>query len=202
MAPAMERTQPARPVAGGRADDRALVDAVLSGDSDAFQLLVEREARLVIGVCTRILRDPAEAEDVAQEAFLKAYASLATFRGDASFGAWVTRIAVRRAGARLSARRDAWSLDNEAHEQTGAAALASATDLELETIDAEARRALWDAVAGLPKDQREAVTLRFAHDLTVDEIAARTGSPAGTVKSRLHRAMASLRGSVDARTGE
>ena len=184
---------------GGRIDDRSLVDAVLSGDPEAFQILVERNAGLVIGLCARILHDPAEAQDVAQEAFLKAYQALGTFRGDGSFGAWVTRIAVRRASARLMAHREVQSLDGEAHAAT-ADRLRSETDLAMDAIDDEDRRALWAAVAALPPGQREAVALRFARELSIDEIAALTGTPAGTVKSRLHRALHSLREHLEARS--
>ncbi|HEY3548951.1 MAG TPA: sigma-70 family RNA polymerase sigma factor [Propionicimonas sp.] len=174
-------------------DDRALVDAALGGDADAFRVLVERNARLVVGVCARVLGDPAEAEDVAQEAFLRAYDALATYRGDGAFGAWVTRIAVRRASSRLAARRQTWSLDDEGAHAITAETMRSEDDLELGVLDAEARRALWSAVADLPAGQREAVALRFAHDLSIDEIAVRTDTPVGTVKSRLHRAMHTLR---------
>jgi RNA polymerase sigma-70 factor (ECF subfamily) len=183
---------------GGRVDDRSLVDAVLSGDPQAFQVLVERDAGLVIGVCARILRDPAEAQDVAQEAFLKAYQALGSFRSDGSFGAWVTRIAVRRASARLAARRTVHSLDAEALTAP-VDGLRSDTDLVMDAVDEEDRRALWAAVAALPAGQREAVALRFARELSIAEIAALTGTPAGTVKSRLHRALHSLREHLEAR---
>jgi RNA polymerase sigma-70 factor (ECF subfamily) len=200
MATTMKRQPGGRPKTGGSFDDRALVDAVLSGDADAFQHLVERDARLVIGVCTRILRDPAEAEDVAQEAFLKAYQALGTFRGDGSFGAWVTRIAVRRAGARLAARHAGRSLQIESHDGAIVDGLRAGMDLELEAINDEDRSALWAAVAALPSGQRQTVALRFTQDLSIDEIAALTGTPAGTVKSRLHRALRSLREHLEARS--
>ncbi len=100
--------------------DRALVDAVIAGDDEAFRLLVDREKDNVIGLCRRVLRDPQEAEDVAQEAFIQAYRALPTFRGDGAFGAWVGRIASRMAYAKLKrptelradpTREDGWLID-------------------------------------------------------------------------------------------
>ena len=76
-------------------DDRAIVDAVLGGDREAYRRLVEREAPGLIRACQRILGDQSEAEDAAQEAFVTAFRSLATWRGDGPLGAWLTRIAVR-----------------------------------------------------------------------------------------------------------
>src|SRR2546423_3247842 len=86
-------------------DDRAAVDAILRGDSDAFRLLVNREAATVIRACYRILGDPDEAEDAAQEAFVIAYRSLASWRGDGAFGAWLSRIALRVALRQAGRRR-------------------------------------------------------------------------------------------------
>jgi len=90
--------------------DRALVDAVLAGDRDVYRLLVERESGAVIGVCLRVLGDPDEAQDAAQDAFVRAYRSLAGYRGDGTFGAWVGRIARRIAVAR-AAGAGPWSLE-------------------------------------------------------------------------------------------
>ena len=87
------------------ATDRQVVDAVLAGDREAFRVLVDRESGNVIGVCRRVLGDPLEAEDAAQDALTKAYQALATYRGDGPFGAWLRRIAVRVAIARLAARQ-------------------------------------------------------------------------------------------------
>src|SRR5262245_11379437 len=76
-------------------DDRAVVDAVLAGDRQAFRVLVEREGPAVVAACARVLGDRVEAEDVAQEAFVTAYRSLSTWRADGAFGAWLSRIAMR-----------------------------------------------------------------------------------------------------------
>jgi RNA polymerase sigma-70 factor, ECF subfamily len=171
--------------------DRQLVDAVLAGHTEAFRLLLERESPQVIAICRRILSDADEAEDVAQEAFLQAYRRLATFRGDGAFGAWVTRIALRQAFARLATRRGDEPLDPESELEL--AERQPSDDPELAALNKEHRVAIREAVAALPPAQREVVALRFFGSLSLEEIARSTGQPLGTVKSRLHRAMASLR---------
>jgi len=95
-------------------DDRQLIDTVLAGDSEAFRVLVDRESRQILAVCRRILGDHEEAEDVAPDTFVRAYRSLATFRGDGPFAAWIARIAARQAVARLVARPDVTQLDDDA----------------------------------------------------------------------------------------
>src|SRR3954469_19867434 len=92
-------------------DDRSVVDAVLGGDRDAFRVLVDREAAAVIRACHRVLGDVHEAEDAAQEAFVTAFQSLAGWRGDGPFGAWLTRIAVRIALREAGRRRSVTWLD-------------------------------------------------------------------------------------------
>jgi RNA polymerase sigma-70 factor (ECF subfamily) len=145
-------------VSSSGARDRALVDAVLAGDRDAYRTLVERESRAVIGLCQQVLRDPDEAQDVAQDAFVQAFRSLAGYRGDGSFGAWIGRIARRMAVARAitSGRRVA-------------ASAASAADLGGDEgadplrhiVAGEHSARLRRAVEGLPADQRQVVALRF-----------------------------------------
>jgi hypothetical protein len=102
--------------AGATTDDRTLVDAVLAGDRDAFRHIVEREGPSVVSACARVLGDRAEAEDVAQEAFVIAYRSLGSWRADGAFGAWLSRIAVRLAIRRASQRKQVTWLDPIAAE--------------------------------------------------------------------------------------
>jgi RNA polymerase sigma-70 factor (ECF subfamily) len=172
--------------------DRALVDAVISGDDEAFRVLVDREKANVIGLCRRLLRDPMEAEDVAQEAFVQAYRALPTFRGDGPFGAWLGRIATRMAVARLKrpadlradpTREEGWLIDP-----------GSGVDPQLTMLDGERRAQVQAAISSLPEHQRRIVAMRFYGDMSLDEISSATGAPVGTVKSRLHRALAALRG--------
>ena len=175
-------------------DEGRIAAAVLAGDRDAFRRLVDREAGQVVRVCFRILGSQAEAEDAAQEAFVTAYRSLATWRRDGPFGAWVsriaTRIALRQAGKR---RRVTWA------EPIGDAALTvpasmDATDPQVLTIRTEQAATVREAVAGLGEPYRETVALRFFADLSLDEIARQTGRPLGTVKTHLHRGLQRLRG--------
>ena len=183
-----------------RATDRQIVDAVLAGDRDAFRLLVERESRMVINACHRVLGSPVDAQDAAQEAFVRAYQSLATFRGDGPFGAWVRRIAVRVAIARLAAGDIAVSLDDaRRHDATGIGRRTAADPVD-RVLDDEERATLLDAVAHLPADQRDVVMLRFFGDCSVEEIARITDRPVGTIKSRLSRGLATLRAQFGVRT--
>jgi RNA polymerase sigma-70 factor (ECF subfamily) len=190
--------------------DRVLVDAVLAGDRDAYRHIVERESASVVRACHRILGDLHESEDAAQEAFVTAYRSLASWRGDGPFGAWLTRIAVRIALRQVGRRRpvtwldptsrtgsgdgDAVSAANEAH----ALAAAPRTDPAMLAVRAERDAALRIAVGTLPEPYREVVTLRFFGELSLEEIARQTDRPLATVKTHLRRGLLRLRGSVDA----
>jgi RNA polymerase sigma-70 factor (ECF subfamily) len=180
-------------------EDRQLVDAVIAGDHDAFRTLVDRESQAVIALCHRMLGDQTDAQDVAQDAFLQAYRALATFRGDGPFGAWLRRIAIRVAVARLSARRDVVSLDAEALDPR-AATLQSNDDPEATALALEQQTFILDTVATLPETQRDVILLRFYGDLSLQEIADLTSHPVGTVKSRLHRGMVVLRDHLEPRS--
>jgi RNA polymerase sigma-70 factor (ECF subfamily) len=193
-----------------RRDDRAIVDAVLAGDSNAYRILVERESAAVVRACHRVLGDLHEAEDAAQEAFVTAYRSLAGWRGEGPFGAWLTRIAVRIALREAERRRTVTWLDTTATHSddlstdpaqraaaNAAIAAAGSMDPSLMTVRAERASDVRRAVAALPEPYREVVTLRFFGDLSLDEIARQTDRPLGTVKTHLHRGLQRLRGSID-----
>ena len=169
---------------------------MLAGDRDVYRTLVERESHAVIGVCLRVLGDPDEAQDAAQDAFVQAFRSLAGYRGDGTFGAWVGRIARRIAVARAASAGKLVSVDVE-----GAAELVrDDTGDPLEHVmDVEQSARLRTAVDALPADQRQVVSLRFFQDMPLERIAVATNVPLGTVKSRLHRALARLREQGDLR---
>ena len=194
-----------------RRDDRAIVDAVLAGDRDAYRVLVDREGAAVVRACHRILGDLHEAEDAAQEAFVIAYRSLASWRADGPFGAWLTRIAVRIALRQAGKRRAVTWLDpttagdgpagDPASAATTAASMAAASTTDPSHIAVRTEQAgdVRSAVAALPEPYREVVTLRFFGELSLEEIARETDRPLGTVKTHLRRGLERLRGRVDDR---
>ncbi|MEO5941567.1 MAG: sigma-70 family RNA polymerase sigma factor [Candidatus Limnocylindrales bacterium] len=177
-------------------DERAAVDAVLAGDRDAFRVLVERESAAVIRACHRILGDIHEAEDAAQETFVMAFRSLAGWRADGPFGAWLTRIAVRIALRRAQKRRDVSWIDPTDPDRP--LDLPGGPDPAASSLRAERSADVRSAVARLDEPYRETVALRYFGELSLDEIAVQTGRPLGTVKTHLHRGLIRLRGLVDA----
>jgi len=165
--------------------DAELVQQTLAGDREAFGVLVERHRRTVFALALSHGLQAAEAEDAAQETFIRAFSSLAELREPAAFARWVYGIAghVRIDRARAAKRRP----ETNNHEQ-----LPERPDLGLpEGLDpnhAEAFR----AITALPEDQRVVVTLRYLEGLSPKEIAERLGEPRGTIRSRLHHALSYL----------
>jgi len=186
------------------------VAAVLAGDTEAFRGLVERESASVVRACHRILGDQSEAEDAAQEAFVTAYRSLASWRSEGPFGAWLTRIAVRIALRQAGRRRTvAWrdpvrdnggievpSAADRAVEQASVSA-AAWTDPAVLSMRSERATEIRHAVTSLPEPYREVVALRFFGDASLEEIARQTGRPLGTVKTHLRRGLARLRTAME-----
>jgi RNA polymerase sigma-70 factor (ECF subfamily) len=182
-------------------DEASIVRAVLSGERDAYRLLVDRESASVIRACHRILGDLGEAEDVAQEAFVIAYRSLASWRADGPFGAWLSRIAVRLAIRQAGRRRNIQWASPGAPTEDGEDPLARLrsdwkVDPEGLAIRGERQRIVRRAVASLDEPYREVVALRFFAERSLDEIAVLTGRPLGTVKTHLHRGLLRLRGAM------
>jgi RNA polymerase sigma-70 factor, ECF subfamily len=197
------------PGTSGPLDDRTIVAAVLDGDQHAFRLLVERDGPSVVRACQRILGDLPSAEDAAQEAFVTAYRSLAAWRADGPFGAWLSRIAVRialrEAGKRSPvawrsvASDDPSGMDPAVRDAVARDAVSARerTDPALLSMQAERATDVRRAVIELDEPYREVVALRFFAGRSLDEIATQTGRPLGTVKTHLHRGLARLRTRLD-----
>lgn len=187
-------------------DERSAVKAVIDGDRDAFRTLVERESPVIVRACYRILGDRHDAEDAAQEAFVIAYRSLAAWRGEGTFGAWLARIAVRVALRQAGRRRTVEWADPEqlgdsetilAIDATGAAGDPAAMAVRAER-SADLRR----AVARLDEPYRETLALRFFAERSLAEIADATGRPLGTVKTHLRRGLLRLREALGEREAD
>ena len=169
-----------------RMDDREAVEASQRGDREAFDTLVERYQRDIYRLCYRYVNDAQDANDMAQEVFLKAYKAIGRFRGDSSFSTWLYRIGVNTCLNFRSGRRPEVEELSEALPDKGPGALAV---LEQEERAASVRA----AVARLPEKQRATLILKIYHELTHEEVAAIVGSSVGTVKANLFHALGNLR---------
>jgi RNA polymerase sigma-70 factor (ECF subfamily) len=172
--------------------DAKLVEMVQRGDKAAFNVLVLKYQHKVLKLVTRYVRDPVEAEDITQEAFIKAYRALPTFRGESAFYTWLYRIAANTAkNVLVSSRRRLvdYSLDLQDPEDYAAQVLLKDGDTpEGMLLTEEIRQTVTEAMQQLPDDLREAITLRELEGLSYEEIAAVMECPVGTVRSRIFRA--------------
>jgi len=174
--------------------DGQLVEQARQGDAAAFGHLVQRYQEVAFRVAYLIAGDAADAEDIAQDAFVKAYAALSRFRAGATFRPWLLQIVANEArNRRRSAGRRAQLALRAGEEQRTAAAGDAAPSPETAALDAEQRRLLLDALNGLRDEDRQAITLRYFLDLSEAEMADALGCARGTVKSRLSRALGRLR---------
>lgn len=173
--------------------DRQLVEKARQGDKRAFELLVEKYQRRLYRLLSRMVRDPEEVEDIAQETFIKAYRALSNFRGDAAFYTWLYRIGVNTAKNYLAMRKKsmptisdhAMNDDDEPDERLIAHDIATP---ESELQSKQIAIAVNEAVEALPEELRSAIILREMEGLSYEEIAESMGCPIGTVRSRIFRA--------------
>ena len=172
--------------------DQQLVDQVMAGNKNAFNLLVMRYQHRVAALIARFVQDPQEVEDVAQETFIKAYRALPLFRGDSAFYTWLYRIAVNTAKNHLVARsRRPPSHDLEIDEveptEIGSV-LHEIESPEGSLSTSELKNAIEAAVDSLPEELKTAFTLREFSGLSYEDITEVMDCPVGTVRSRIFRA--------------
>jgi len=178
---------------GDREIDQQLVERAQRGDKRAFELLVSKYQRKLGRLLSRFVRDAAEVADVTQEAFIKAYRALPSFRGDSAFYTWLYRIGINTAKNYLVAlgRRapTTTGFDNEEAEGfEDAEQLRDSSTPESELEGKEIAATVNRAMDALPADLRTAITLREIEGLSYEEIASVMNCPVGTVRSRIFRA--------------
>ena len=193
---------------GDREVDQELVVRAQRGDKRAFELLVAKYQRKLGRLLSRLVRDPAEVEDVTQEAFIKAYRALPSFRGDSAFYTWLYRIAINTAKNYLVAmgrraptstgfdHEDAESFEDAEQLRDSATPeaeqLRDAATPEGELLGKQIAATVNRAMDQLPEDLRTAITLREIEGLSYEEIASVMNCPIGTVRSRIFRARESI----------
>jgi RNA polymerase sigma-70 factor (ECF subfamily) len=182
---------------GEREADLILVERVQSGDREAFGLLVAKYQRRLLRLVMRLVRDSAEAEDVTQEAFIKAYRALPNFRGESAFYTWLYRIGVNTAKSWLQTRGKRVPLVSEIIdpedgnvEDTGL--LFNDETPERVLMSKQIGETVSDAMDALPEELRTAISLREIDGMTYEDIAETMGCPVGTVRSRIFRARESI----------
>jgi len=175
-----------------QASDKKLVERVQKGDKGAFDLLVLKYQHKIVNLVMRYVRDPDLAQDISQEAFIKAYRALPRFRGESAFYTWMYRIAVNTAKNHLAAQRRRpmdIELDLQDPEQYDLHAKLRETDTpEGVALSDELQETVERAIAALPEDLRTAIILRELEGMSYEEIAQTMECPVGTVRSRIFRA--------------
>ncbi|MGF1741304.1 RNA polymerase sigma factor RpoE [Vibrio profundum] len=172
--------------------DQVLIERVQSGDKQAFNLLVLRYQNKVCNLISRYVSNSGDVADVAQEAFIKAYRAIPSFRGESAFYTWLYRIAVNTAKNYIvaqSRRPPASDVDAEEAEYFESSnALKEISNPENLTLSNELKRVVFSAIEALPEDLKTAMTLRELDGLSYEEIADVMDCPVGTVRSRIFRA--------------
>ena len=177
---------------GDNESDLALVERVQKGEKRAFDLLVRKYQHKVIGVISRYVSDWSECQDVAQEAFMRAYRAMAAFRGDSQFYTWMYKIATNTAKNHLVSQGRRPPADDigidDAVQLDGGMRLKDRATPEHELMRQEIEQTVFATVEQLPEDLKTAITLREVDGLSYEEIAEKMNCPIGTVRSRIFRA--------------
>lgn len=172
--------------------DQALVQRVQQGDKAAFDLLVVKYQHKIVHLVNRYVKDPSEAQDVAQDTFIKAYRALGDFRGDSAFYTWLYRIAINTAKNYLlsrSRRHFDYEIDVQDAEQVeNAPQLKDIETPENLLMNEQIVAVIKSAIENLPEEMRVAITLREFEGMSYEEIAEAMECPIGTVRSRIFRA--------------
>ncbi len=198
LSPRPNAETPSRPGSGcaRENDERALVERARRGDRAAFGALVERHQHRVYALALRITCSPAEAAEAAQDALVRAWRALPTFRGDSAFGTWLHRVVVRRALDRAQA------LEGRRRREVSSDAALAVPDEPRPPSDPWAARRLERLLGILTPAQRATVTLHYLEDQPVETVAGALGMPENTVKTHLYRARAAMREALRAEGGD
>jgi RNA polymerase sigma-70 factor (ECF subfamily) len=177
---------------GSKTSDGLLVERVQQGDKAAFDILVGKYQHKILKLVGRYVREPDDALDIAQEAFIKAYRALGSFRGDSAFYTWLYRIAINTAKNYIAASRrrpEDFNMDLQDPEQYEMHGRLSSIDTpEGNVLSEEIRQTVNAAIDALPDDLRTAIILREVEGMSYEEIATTMECPVGTVRSRIFRA--------------
>ncbi len=186
---------------GKGATDQELVERVKRGDKTAFDLLVLKYQQRIVNLVSRFVRNQSDAQDVTQEAFIKAYRALPNFRGESAFYTWMYRIAVNTAKNYLavqSRRPVAAEQDiTEIEQIEGNSALKDYATPEHMLLRDEILETVVKAIENLPDDLKMAITLREVEGLSYEDIATAMDCPIGTVRSRIFRAREAINNQVE-----
>lgn len=174
--------------------DRMDVERVLEGDSEAFEGIVGRWQGPLINLAWRFCRDRGRAEEMAQEAFLKAFRFLDRWRGEAAFSTWLFALATNVYRSKMRRKRLETLMLDDAPEPR------APHDVEEEAVRLQTRRTVRRLVADLPPKYRDALTLYYFMEMDVSAAASSLGIPEGTLKARLHRARARLKDGLERTT--
>lgn len=182
--------------------DESIVRRVMDGDLAGFELIMRRYNQRMFRIVRSILGDDHEAEDVVQDAYVRAYEHLGQFEGRARFATWLTKIAVHEASVRRRKSRRQQVVDFQAPEALHMAPISDHPDAENRASSVELADVLRQTVDLLPSDLRVVFTLRLVEGLATEEVAEVLSLSPANVKVRLHRARALLRQRIDQRLGE